>query len=131
MSGRAISVAVTVQRAVNSNRSVPAQVFVFADIGERGENMKGLNRPALGDEELEAVSGGKTGEIKVVINSKPVRKAAAARGTKLFGVGNAPQEQLMKIACPECGEVIEVNILTATSATCSNPGCGVTFRIDG
>ena len=127
MSGRAISVAVTVQRAVNSN----AQVSVFADIGERGENMKGLNRPALGDEELEAVSGGKTGEIKVVINSKPVRKAAAARGTKLFGVGNAPQEQLMKIACPECGELIEVNILTATSATCSNPGCGVTFRIDG
>ena len=93
--------------------------------------MKGLNRPALRDEELEAVSGGKTGEIKVVINSKPVRKAAAARGTKLFGVGNAPQEQLMKIACPECGELIEVNILTATSATCSNPGCGVTFRIDG
>ena len=90
--------------------------------------MKGLNRPILNDEELKTVSGGKTGEIKVVINSKVPNKAAALRSGSLPGTNN---EQLMKISCPDCGEIIEVNIVTVDSIVCPNPGCGRVIRFNG
>ena len=90
--------------------------------------MKGFDRPFLNDEELETVTGGRTGEIKVVINSKAPKKAAAVRSRGLLGTNN---EQLMKISCPDCGEIIEVNIMTVDSIICPNPGCGEVIRFNG
>ncbi len=93
--------------------------------------MKGLKKAVLNNEELEAVSGGRTGQIKVNINPVAAKKKSGWN-RKLFGTANTQQEQLMKVACPGCGEVLEVmNINTVTSVTCSNPSCGCVFEING
>ena len=104
---------------------------MVTDIRERGENMKGFNRPVLNDEELEAITGGKTGEIKVVINARTAKRTPTLRMTKTPLTGNTQQRQMMRIACPNCSEVLEVDIINVTSVKCTNPSCGIVFDVYG